>query len=73
MTPREIYKAHISDAAASPAWKRGALDGVLESAAGRTSTPLCPYGRGNGPADDWRAGFERGQQLHQDVRAGVVA
>ena len=73
MTPREIFKARISDTAHSTAWKRGALDGVLESAAGRTRTPLCPFGRGNAMADDWRAGFLYGQQLHQDVRAGVVA
>lgn len=73
MTPRDIYKTHISDAKASAAWKRGALDGVLESAAGRISMPLCPYGRGNVEADDWRTGFERGQQLYQDVQAGVGA
>lgn len=73
MTPREIYKARISDAAHSTAWKRGALDGVLESAAGCTCEPLCPFGRGNAMADDWRAGFLYGQQLHQDVRAGVLA
>ena len=70
MTPREIYKAHICDAAASAAWKRGALDGVLEAAAGRARMPLCPFGRGNAEADDWLAGFERGQQLYLDVKAG---
>jgi hypothetical protein len=73
MTPREIYKARISDAAQSTAWKRGALDGVLERAAGRARVPLCPFGRGNALADDWHAGFAYGQQLHQNVRAGAAA
>ena len=73
MTPREIYKARISDVAQSTAWKRGALDGVLESAAGRAREPLCPFGRGSAMADDWRAGFLYGQQLHRTVQAGGVA
>lgn len=73
MKPREIYKARISDAAHSTAWKRGALDGVLESAAGRTRVPLCPFGQGNALADDWHAGFAYGQQLRQDVQAGLTA
>ena len=72
MTPRAIYHARISTAPHSTAWKRGALDGVLEHAAGRTRVPLCPFGRGNALADDWHAGFAYGQQLRQDVQAGVV-
>jgi len=72
MTLRAIYKARIGDALRSTAWKRGALDGVLEHAAGRARVPLCPFGRNNPCADDWRAGFAYGQQLRQDVQAGVA-
>ena len=73
MTPREIYKAHICDSGKSAAQKRGMLDGLLDAAAGRSNKPLCCYAQGTQERADWMQGFEEGQQLHQDVKTGVIA
>lgn len=75
MTPRQIYQAHICNAHASEAWKRGALDGVLLAAVGDGRAPFCPYGAYglNADADNCHTGLEFGQQLYQDVQDGAAA